>query len=107
MKKVTLSTINKRLPRVDWLQRNYLLDTFSGITPKGAKRLRIVFADLDNGDFTGIRVYAYGDAMEARHWYGIGNSANVTDIIENWMRGEYDRAEVCRLIQQRIADQEA
>lgn len=107
MKKITLSSINANLPRLDTLRRSYRLHEWTGVFPSGIQTFSRAFADYDgNGNCTEIRTYAYGDAMERRHYYGTGDTADVTDIIEDWMRGEYDRAEVCRRIQSAIDDQE-
>lgn len=105
MKKITLSTINANLPRLDTLRRSYRLHEWTGVFPSGTQTFSHAFADYDgDGNCTEIRTYAYGDAMERRHYYGTGDTADVTDIIEDWMRGEYDRAEVCRRIQAAIAE---
>lgn len=105
MKKITLSSINAELPRIDTLCRRYRLLQWAGFFRKGTQTISAVFADYDDaGRCTGISVYAYGDAKECRHYYAIGNTVNITDIIGEWMLGEYRRAEVCRRIQAAIAE---
>jgi len=103
MKEIKLSTINANLPRLDALRRSYRLHEWTGVFPSGIKTFYCAFADYDvNGNCTSIRTYPYVDALECRH--GTGYTAEVTDIIEDWMRGEYDRDEVCRLIQAAISN---
>lgn len=108
MKKITLSSINAELPRIDTLIRRYRLLEWAGYFRKGTQTISAVFADYsDAGRCTGISVYAYGDAKESRHYYGIGKTVNITGIIGDWMLGEYGRAEVCRRIQAAIAEAKA
>lgn len=107
MKKVTIRSINEALPRRNYYLRNYKLHGSTGVFDSGMQTLSEVWADYtDDGKCTGFYDYGTGEARSERHYYGWRGTSEVSGVIEEWMRGEIDRREVCRQIQEEIVRQE-
>ena len=107
MKKTTLKSINAALPRLDELQRSFLLPGFSGMIPYPYMRtLRCAMLDIDPATNQATRcvVYGVGDALEYNHYHGI-DCVDITDCITEWMR-DYDcnRKNCVAAIQEKIID---
>lgn len=84
--RTTLKSINDNLPRFDTIRKRYMLHETTGWID-GRSYLEAVFADIDSetGNCIDITFYAYGDAMERRHYYAgryPDTVFNITDQIE-------------------------
>lgn len=85
----TLKSINRELPRFDWLRRNYMFHGELGMA-HGMGYLMSAFANLDeNGDVDSITLYTVGDAMERRHYYRMDGVVDITESIEMALWGRY------------------
>ena len=83
---VTLKSINKNLPRLDALRRDYAPAGTAGIQYWRIGYLRAAIADVDDArqHVTDITLYTYGDAMKADHYHGGG--IDITEQIENALK---------------------
>ena len=78
--KPTKESIRKALPRFDYLRRTYRTSTQYGICP--GRTFSSAYADLDDdGNVSGISIYAVGDGMPERHYYD-SNHDDVVDITD-------------------------
>ena len=104
---ITKKSINENLPRVTEITRNFVPVGFAGMLPEGAQTLKSVFADVDTDDriCTGISVYAYGDAMEHRHYHREEGVVDITELVEAWAFGrEMSRGELVSAIQNKCKE---
>lgn len=107
--KPTLKSINAALPRINLIRRNYMFHGETGFA-HGYGFFASAYADLDkDGNVEDIRIYAVGDALERRHYYGEEGTVDITDQIERVLLAEDDhidpkhyRSAVCRWIQDAI-----
>ena len=82
--KPTKESIRKSLPRFDELRREYRTHTQYGICP--GRTFSAAYADLDDdGNVSGISIYAVGDGMPERHYYADSHSdvVDITDQIQD------------------------
>lgn len=99
---ITKKSINENIPRKTEITKNYVPVGFAGMLPQGAQTMKAVFADVDAEEkaCTGIRIYAYGDAMEPRHYYRSEGVVEITDLLTDWaFSGEMTRKELVEAIQ--------
>ena len=99
---ITKKSINENLPRITEITKNYVPVGFAGMLPEGAQTLGVAFADVDVEEnvCTGIRIYAYGDAMEPRHYYRSEGVVEITDLLTGWaFSKEMTRKELVEAIQ--------
>ena len=85
----TLKSINKHLPRLDQLRRDYMFYGETG-TLHGRGVLSNAVMDLDEqGDCDCITLYCYGDAKERKHYYASEHPevVDITDIIVGVLSG--------------------
>ena len=92
--KPTKESIRKALPRFDYLRRAYRTNTQFGICPD--RTFSSAYADLDDdGNVSGISIYAVGDGMPERHYYADSHSDvvditdQILDAIEGTRMGDY------------------
>ena len=81
MKKVIIESVLKALPRFDWLRREYMFPGETGFA-HGRGIISSAYADADEDGNVRITLYAVGDAMERRHYYGEDGTVDITDEIE-------------------------
>ena len=86
--RITLKAVNAALPRVDALRREFRLYGSTGLTPQRTT-LGSAYAEAGNDGTVSIRVYGVEDGKIRRDYYG--ETVNITEIVEDWMRGETDR----------------
>lgn len=86
--KPTLKSINAALPRFDYLRRNWGVFDMTGFA-KRFGHLKGAYADIgEDGNVTGITLYAVGDAMQVHHYYRDDSSVNITGVIERVIDSE-------------------
>ena len=79
--KVTIKAVLKALPRFDWLRREYMFPGETGYA-HGRGYLASAYADIEEDGSVEITLYAVGDAMERRHYYGeTGTFDIITEIV--------------------------
>ena len=104
--KPTLKSINKYLPRFDYLRRHYWPAGSTG-WQDGRDFLGSAYADIDdNGNVEDITIYRLsGDALNARHYYADPyKTIDITDQVEMVFETDYSRPEVVRAIQDAIVE---
>lgn len=96
---ITKKSISAELPNVATLRKYHVPSNHVGWLYDNQSMLGSAFADVYNGAFS-VRIYDVGDAMEPRDYHG--ESISITDIIEGWIAGEYQRADVVSMIAARV-----
>lgn len=94
--KTTIKSVNKAMPRVDVLRRDYMLPGESGIA-HGNGILDKALAETDADGIVTITLYAIGEAKPAAHYYE-SETVDVTTEISEFINGEYGRDFTCRRI---------
>ena len=113
--KPTIASINAVLPRIDTLRRNWNFPGELGwLKPRGYLRSAVI--DLSGGDAECLTLYATGDAMYSRHYYGEGDGETTFDITpvlwevladEQAADSRKYRREVCHRIRDAILNYES
>lgn len=104
--KPTLKSINKYLPRFDYLRRRYWPAGATGLN-NGRDHLGDAYADIDeNGNVEDITIYRLsGDALKVRHSYADPyKTIVITDQVEMVFDADYSRPDVVRAIQGAIVE---
>ena len=109
--KQTLKSINAVLPRFDTLRKGWMRPGIGGwMTPCGILESAIIDLDED-GNAEDLTLYASGDAMYRRHYFGEGDGETsfvITPILWDVLTDEPEpdarkyRRYICWLIQQAI-----
>lgn len=103
--KPTIKSINAALPRLDTIRRKYMFHGETGFA-HGVGHLPAAYADIgEDGNVTGIAIYAVGDAQEERHYYNRTGTVSIYDIIDEVLRDwDISRSTVAHMIQDAIAN---
>lgn len=102
--KYTLKSINAALPRIDALRREYRTYGSTGLTPQRTT-FASAYISAEDDDTVSVRIYGVGDAYEARDYHG--ETIDISDTIESWIKGETDREHAVYDIQQIINGEDA
>src|SRR5574344_2713840 len=89
--KITKKLVNSALPKITEIERSYTPSGYTGFSPYDMRRLREAIAEINDDETISIYLYGVGDAYEERHYYNKYRGSVITDIIENWLRGEATR----------------
>lgn len=88
---MTMESVNKCLKPITYFRKWYYTPNYAGMIDR-QQRIAFVIADIgEDGNCVNICDYATGDARPSNHYYMTDGCVDITDIIIDWMKGEYNK----------------